>query len=472
MKTEPVRRRKAGTKDEALDAEALAAAAINEGARQETSFRRRGWESFKQTMREAARYRDIVRSPHGMGPLLVFTVIGAIAGLEGQVFILAFPEIIRDLDIDLLPLIGIFSIVNLFLIFIGLAFAWLMDRVRRTPFVAIGTMVYGAASAATAGVGSDVGLGVTQGTASVGGEIITIPESSLLADYYPPDVRGKVFAFSGVTGRVLRITAPVIVAYIITATSLGWRLPYLICGPLLILAGIWALFVLKEPVRGYMERRALGLAEEDAKREEDPVSFGEAWRTIWAIKTLRRLFIAGIPSSIGDYIFGLFFSLLLFEKYGLSIRDRAFLFAGLAIFALPFGFYAGGIVDVLIRRRPQRVLVFTGGINLVGTLFLFWIASAPPLWVLAILSMGFGAVGALFGPARGVLFVQILPAHVRTMGGAIPQLAAVPATIFRFFIIGYVVTRWGTQGALYAAVPLIVVSALIELSAAGLLNAT
>ncbi len=450
------------------EAEALAAAAIQHGARRDLSFRRRGWESFKQTLKEAAQYRDIARSPYGMGPLLVFTAIGAIAALEGEVFSLAYPEIIRDLDIDLLPLIGIFSIVNLFVIFLSLALAWIADRVRRTPFVGIGTMIHGVASMGTAGAGGGAALGATQGTASVGGQIVDVPTTSLLADYYPPQVRGKVFAFSGVIRRVLAITAPVIVAYLITATSLSWRLPYLIFGPMLILAGIWALFALKEPVRGYMERKALGLAEEDAKREEDSVSFGEAWRTIWAIRTLRRLFIADIPSGIGVYIFGLFFNILLFEKYGLTIRARAFLFAGLAVFALPFGFYAGGIVDVLLRRRPQRVLVFTGVVNLVATFFLFWIASAPPLWVLAIVTMGYGAALSLFGPARGVLYVQILPAHVRTMGSAIPLLAAVPGTIFRFVIIAYVVTRWGTQGALYAAVPLLVLSAVIELSAAGL----
>ena len=69
-----------------------------------------------------------------------------------------------------------------------------------------------------------------------------------------------MFALSGVVGRVIGICAPVIVAYLATATSLKWRFPYLITGRLLILAGIWALFALKEPVRGYMERRALGMS--------------------------------------------------------------------------------------------------------------------------------------------------------------------------------------------------------------------
>ena len=60
------------------------------------------------------------------------------------------------------------------------------------------------------------------------------------------------------------------------------------------------LFRLSEPVRGYMERRALGLDEELAKVEDERLSFGESWRTIWAVRTLRRLFIADICDNVGD----------------------------------------------------------------------------------------------------------------------------------------------------------------------------
>ena len=436
--------------------------------RREMSLLQRGWADFKQTMREAARYREIAKSPYGLKPILVFMSIGMVASIELSVFGLAFPEIVRDLDVDLIPLIGIFTIVNFFMIFITLGLAWLADRVQRKPFVAIGSVVYGAAALATAGVQQDKTLGVAQGIANVGDAIVDVPNASLAADYYPVDVRGKVFALAGVTRRVFRVAAPIIIAYLATATSLSWRLPYLVTGPLLIVAGIVAFFVLKEPVRGYMERKALGLSEEEARQPEEPVSFGEAWRTLWSIRTLRRLFISTIPSSMGDYIFGIFFALLLFDKYGLSLRGRAFLFAGASAAALPFGFLAGGVIDVLLRRRPQRVLLFTGMLGVVSSLFYLFVATAPPLWAVAIGFGGVACAGALLGPARKVLFVQIVPAHIRTMGSWITLLAEIPGTVFRFFIIAYVVTRWGVQGALFAASPLIILSALIELSAAGL----
>jgi branched-chain amino acid transport system ATP-binding protein len=400
----------------------------------------------------------------------VLTVISAISAVDIRILSLALPEIVRDLDLDVVGLIGVLNIVGLFVILIALGFAWLADRIKRAPFVGIGTVVAGASSLVASGAQSDVAFGVSRGIDGVGAGLVSVPIASLNADYYPVNIRGKVFALTGVISRVLSVTAPLVVAYLVTVSSLTWRLPYLITGPLLILSGLAAFFALREPVRGYMERRALGLSEEESKKPEDPVSFGEAWRTIWAIRTIRRLFVSTIPGSMGDFIFAIFFQLLLFDRYGLTIRDRALISAGLALAALPFGFYAGGVVDVLVRRRPQRVLVFTGVLNVISSLFLFVIATAPPLAVVIGAFVAFGCAGALFGPARAVLFVQILPAHIRTMGSAVFLLAEIPGTIFRFFLITYVVSRWGIQGALFAAAPLILLSSLIELSAAGLFD--
>jgi ABC-type branched-subunit amino acid transport system ATPase component/predicted MFS family arabinose efflux permease len=432
------------------------------------SFRQRGWENFKQTMHEASQFGEIRKGPYGLKPVFVFTIIGAVIAVDSRVLSIALPEIVKDLDLDIFAFIGVINIIGFFLIFVALGFAWWADRTRRLPFVAIGTVVTGVSSVLASFVSHERTFGATRAVDAVGSGIASVPTASLEADYYPVAVRGKVFALEGVIGRVFAVAAPIIVGLLVTATALEWRLPYLITGPLLVVGGVATLVLLREPLRGYMERKAMGLSEEEASKPEEPVSFGEAWRTIWAVRTLRRLFISQIPGNAGDFIFGIWFNLLLVEEYGLQIRERSFLFAGLAAVALPFGFYAGGVVDVLIRRRPQRVLVFTGGLAVVSALLLFVIASAPPFAVLVGIFILFGTAGALFGPARRVLYVQIVPAHIRTMGVAVFLLADVPATILRFALIGYIVTQYGTQGALYTSAVLILLSSVIELSSAGL----
>ncbi len=436
--------------------------------RRELSFRQRAMEDFKTTMREAARYGEIKRSPYGFKPVAVMTAITAVSAIDASVFGIAFPEIVKDLDVDIIQLIGIFSIISFFLIFATLGLAWLADRYRRVPFLGIGAIVSGLNSVVTAGSHGPITFGAAQAGNAVGEQILDVPIASLNADYYPVDVRGKVFAFRGVIGRLLRVAGPLIIAYVATATSLKWRLPWLITGPLLVLTGVLSLLVLREPVRGYMERKAVGVDEEEALEAEEPVSFGEAWRTIWGIRTVRRLFISNIPLGIADYIFGVFFTVLLFEHYGLGIRQRAFMFAGVAAVALPFGFMAGGVLDRLVRYRPQRVLVFTGLLSVVASIFFFGVGFAPPLWVLIACFAVYVSASALLGPARSFLFVQILPANVRTMGVQVFLLADIPGTIFRFFILAFVFSRWGTQGAIFSTIPLYLLSAFIELSAAGL----
>ena len=108
-------------------------------------------------------------------------------------------------------------------------------------------------------------------------------------------------------------------------THWGWRTAGFIFAIPLIPVGIFALFRLKEPVRGYMERRALGASDDEARIEDEPQSFGEAWRATWAVRTLRRLFIASAIAACGSAGFGLYFGVYLAEKYGLNAQAPALL---------------------------------------------------------------------------------------------------------------------------------------------------
>ncbi|MBW3588166.1 MAG: MFS transporter [Actinobacteria bacterium] len=428
-------------------------------------FIERGKLQFKQTIREAANYKELRKTPYGLKPAIIFMLIGAVASFDARVFGAAGPEILQDLDILVTPVFQAGAIVGFFLILFVLALGWLADRVKRVPIIAIGTIIQGLGSflsTRAAGVASFV---IPRSVDQVGDTARDVPSTALLADYYPPDQRGKVYALFGVVGRALGVATPLIVAVMVVRW--GWRLPYLISGPILVLLGILAWVVLKEPTRGYMERKAQGLPEEEAQEPEEPPSFGESWRTIWAIRTLRRLFLANIPGSAADIAYGFVIAFFLFEVYGLDVTERAWIGVGIALTTLPFGFLAGGLIDVLLRRRPQRVLVLTGTLTLVAAVFIGGMSLRPPLWILILAFFGFGAAGALLGPARSVLIIQILPAHIRTTGTAIFTLATIPAQVIRFFLIAYLLNVYGTVGGLYAAAPLLFLSGLIELSAAG-----
>lgn len=438
----------------------------------EPSFIKRGRVSFGTMLKEAANYRELRRTPYGLRPVLIFTLLSVVLAIDGSVLGAAIPEITLDLNIRVIEIIRILVGIQLFLILASIGLAFYADRHKRAPIVGIGAIFMGLSTflstRVTKSSGSAAGqFGATRGFDSLGEVALGTPIGSLLADYYPPESRGKVFALNGVINRVILITAPLTIAWLVGLTDLKWRLPYMIAAPLLVLVGIVVIIFLKEPVRGYMERKAMGASEEVALIPEEPPSIGEAWRTVWSIRTVRRLFLAEIPNRSGDIMFGIFLPFFLFQDYGLNITERAFIATAIGVATLPFGFLAGGMVDTLLSRRPSRVLVFSGMLALAGSFMVLVIGLRPPLWLIVIGLVLFGCLGSLLGPARGVLFVQIVPAHVRTLGSAVRALAAIPATVLWTFAAGYFIERYGFQGAIMASFPFFLIGSLLELSAAG-----
>ena len=429
-------------------------------------FLRKSMSDLGRTIRDAARWRDLADTPYGLKPIVLFVIIGVVGSFDGRIFSLVLPDIVQDLDVNIVNVLQVFNLVGFVTIFISLFAGYLLDRVRRLPYYAIGTILQGIGSLFTTRAKSSYTLAIPQLVTSGGDIAQGTPAFSLISDYYPIETRGKAFALAATVRRVATLFAPWLIGLLVIKTD--WRTGYYITGPVLIVLGILVFFVLKEPVRGYMERRALGMAEEEAQKAEPPVSFGQAWRTVWGVRTLRRLFVADIVNGIGDRIYDFVFVIVLTQiPYELDVLERGKLFTIAGVGGLLGGFIGGGIVDSLIRRRPQRVLLFTGVISTLGGIEVALLATTPPLWVLIGLFTMFGFSYALLGPARSVFYSLILPAHMRTFGLNMFVLTAIPGTIvFSLFLAR--IPAWGFTGVLFAAAPFLVVGGLIDISAAGL----
>ncbi len=425
---------------------------------------RKSFMDFGRTLKEATDFRALRHTPYGLVPIGMFALLATVQAFDGEIFSLVIPDVVRDLNLNVVNVLTVLNLVTFLLIFIELGSAFLMDRMRRVPFVGGGAIVNGIASLLTPHAKTTYTLGATRLMDRAGGRVGGVPEASLINDYYPVHTRGRAFALYGL-GRSAGLFAPLLVALL--AINFGWRTPFYITGPLLVVTGVLVLFVLRDPIRGYMERRALGMSEEDAKQPEPPVSFGHAWRTIWGVRTLRRLFISDIVADAGGLLYGFVINFYLAQDYRMDVFDRGKLLTFLGVFTLIGGILAGGIVDSLIRRRAQRVMVFSGGLLLVNSLLVLLIASKPPVWGLVVAFGFFGFGRALLGPARQVFYGLVTPAHVRTMGNTVFILAGIPAGIvFQLFVPR--IPEWGFSGLIYASAPFFFVSALIDMSTAAL----
>lgn len=434
------------------------------------TFITRGKLRMRQVWKDATDWGVLRRTPYGLTPALLLALAGVVQGFDSTAFGLIAPDLVRDLELDLPKVLIALNIVGFLLIFVHLGFGFLLDRVRRVPYVAAASTLSGIFSIFTSRANSIPSLGVSRVGDAISSDVASLPRFSLLSDYYPPEVRGKMFALLGTLQRFAVLGAPLLIGVLVTSTTNdpdhpNWRIPFLITGPLLVIVGIILLLKLKEPIRGYMERKALGLDEEVAKEPEPTPSFGEAWRITWAIRTLRRFFIAVAISEVGAIIYVRLYLFYFQERYGLDAFERGVVaFIG-GIGVLVGGFFGGGIVDSLTRRRPQRVLIFYGLLGMASSIFYLIQALGPPLPLLVTGTVFAAFFGALLGPAGNVVIAQVVPAHVRSTGLAVFVLTAVPATLIFFGVAGQL-PNWGLQGGMMASVPFFFIGSLIFMSAA------
>ena len=426
--------------------------------------RRNPRELIRESFAIREHLREIRRTPYGLTPVLVLTITFFIGGLNNRAFGVAGPEIARTLEINVATIMGISSLVGFFAIFANFYVGWYADRHARVPLQAAGNILNGLFSMFVGRAGSAVSLGVPRILGESAEKAGDVPLFSLITDYYPLEVRGRVFAVLGALGRLGTLISTVLIgAVVVTA---GWRPTLMVLGAALIVMGVVILFKLKEPVRGYMERRSLGMSDELSRVEDEPQSFGEGWRTTWGIRTLRRIFIAGCIGSVATAGEG-YVGFLLAEHYGLNAFERGLIFLPGVIAGLAGAIVGGSLIDSFMRRNPSRVLVILGVFQVIGTLPVLLYILRPSIWVIVALNVPLAFGGALIGPATSVVYSQIIPPSIRTQGLQAFGLAALPGILLGGTLFISIFASGGYTPVFLAAVPFGIVSALVFMSASG-----
>src|SRR5688572_24569572 len=169
----------------------------------------------------ALSWRELRKTPYGVGPIVVLTLLGLFTGLGGAVTTVAGPDIARDLDLDLATIGGIFSTVGVIGLFTSIPLSSLADRYPRKPIAGLALVASGVADI----LGSRATGPPTYVATQVGSRVVSEPIQpavrSLLADYYPVHTRGRVFSLLGITGEAADLVSLVVVGFMVA--SFGWR---------------------------------------------------------------------------------------------------------------------------------------------------------------------------------------------------------------------------------------------------------
>ncbi|HEV7886263.1 MAG TPA: MFS transporter [Acidimicrobiales bacterium] len=419
---------------------------------------------WRRFVDEVKSYKELRHTPYGLTPVLILSLITMFQLLDTQAFSVAGPDIARDLQISISDFINIQRLIGIFAVFAALYAGWWADRHRRIPILGFGTIISGFGGMFSSRGSSLFSLGLPRTVDDVANVGADVPSFALLADYYPPETRGKAFGLYGSLNKTGRLLAIFLAAILID--WYGWRTPTLLFGIPLVVMGIVAMVKLREPIRGYMERKALGADEETARREEEPQSFGEGWRTIWAVRTMRRVFIASTIAS-GAVGYQLLFSFYLKDHYHLDAWGRSLVALPTVFAGLLGGVYGGAMIDKFTRRSPGKVLNVFAIFVLVQAAGLTFIAFGPPLWVLLVANAVFGFGFAMTGPARGVVFSQVIPPTVRTQGLQMLGLSDLPGLVIFSAMLEVVFAKYGYRSAFLFDIPFLVLGAILYLTAGG-----
>lgn len=264
---------------------------------------------------------------------------------------------------------------------------WLNDRYNRAKLLALASLIWGSTTWLSAIVKTFPAFLVTR--SSTGIDDSSYPGMmSLLADYYPPKSRGKVYG-------ILQLTQPIgyllgMVLALILGGLIGWRSIFYITGSLGIVLAIVIYFSVKDVPRGSSEEELKGV--EVGKYKFSFKTAFEIFKKRSLIFVFAQGFIGVFPWNVITYYF---FGYLASDR-GYDSNTQLFIMAPAVLF-MAAGYPLGGILgDKLFKKTKRGRLIASAFGILMGMIFLFLTMSVPNSQV--ILFAIFLMITAIFMP--------------------------------------------------------------------------
>ncbi|HEY1652756.1 MAG TPA: MFS transporter [Acidimicrobiales bacterium] len=361
-----------------------------------------------------------------------------------------------------------------------LPIAVLADRTNRVRIALIGALV-GAAFSIALGLANTVVLATVMLVGVYMGQAVIFPtHNSLLADYYSVPARPRIYSAHRAGLSIGAIAGVLLGAGLNSLFS--WRAPFLIFAAPIVVVVLIGLR-LREPPRGRHEQ--LELSEQMVASElgepaplddvtadipvEPPPSLGEAWRTVWKISALRRIFIAlpFLAASIAG--FTSLASLQYQETFHLDAVERAYLIAPVQVFDL-LGLVVGAVIATRLAKRDVGLvfrMLAVASVVAAGFAVLFALAPNVPLAFVG--NAGIDASLAVVGPGVLASLSLAIPARVRAVGFSIGALFVLPGLVV-LPVVGGIGDSVGFRYGLLILVPIFIVGGLIVASAGGLIG--
>ena len=425
------------------------------------------------------------RAPYGWKPLAVIATAGFIDRFEHQLLPGVLPFIqdewgLSDTTAGLLPLGGALAAITL----TPLA-GYLTDRYRRTRILTVIVLCWAVATLASS-LATGFGMFFLIRLLLASSEGFYGPLSgSLLADFYPPRSRAKVYGWRGLTPYLAGVG---VVVGGVLAQHFGWRAAFVIAAiPGLVVAALCAR--LTEPPRGLLDRTAGtvprpldgtagtapdpldGITDEDdrppapeavsdaapSRRREHP-RFRRQLRQVLGTPTIALLSAALAALAFGLSGISYWTPSLIHRDHGVAEGLAASVSGAVTVVGVVAGVMAGTWLGRRWNDRRGGGRLLAGGTGIVvGGGFLVAAISMPSVWALAVLLLLSKAAMAMAIPNLTASIADVLAATSRGLGFAVVHVFGAFGVAFGPLVVGVVSDATGSMvSAMYGlAVPLL-----------------
>jgi len=246
---------------------------------------------------------------------------------------------------------------------------YLYDRYARAKLLALASFIWGSTTWLNAIAPSYSAFLITR--ASTGIDDSSYPGLfSLIADYFGPQVRGKIYGLLQLTGPLGYMMGMALA--LLLGDIVGWRGVFYITGGLGMLLAIVIFFGVREAPRGQSEPELADLEQIGVYRFDWQVAKG-----LFRKRSLILLFIQGFFGVFPWNVITYWFFRYLETERNYS-ADAVLVTMVVAVLVMAAGYFIGGAVgDLFFKRTPRgRLIVCTGGV-LLGAILLALTISVP-----------------------------------------------------------------------------------------------
>jgi len=380
------------------------------------------------------------------GPLAILFGLNLVDELDRTAFSVLAPDIRDGFGLSISGITAIVSAVGIVAVLFQVVVGHYADRYPRVRMALGGASLWAVFTLTTGIAPGLIVLGIARVGSALGKLVNEPTHRSLLADYYPPESRSYAYYLHTAANSAGIVLAPVLAGAV--ASAVGWRAVFVLFAvptAVLVAAGLTRL---REPVRGAHERREAGGSAEAVDLEEEPPSFGEAWRSVHQVQTLKRIFwsLPFLSAAFSGFV-------ILLSQFYEQRFDLDPLQIGLLFSAVNLAQFAA--LAFLIRRSTQHLAtdprrIFTlvalsGPVAVAG--YVGTSMSGSVLVSAVFLALLAASVAPMLGGVPLVMSI-VIPPRVRSIGFSVGALYTLPGLV----LVVWIAHLADTRGFTYAFV--------------------